>query len=591
MRNMARPSAFAFAFALLASCKGGCNDKPFVPYHIGDEAGAAAVGNSATFAAVRTDGGALPLGSAKDAPPNATEWSEAGLSLQAPPGTLFQRGLFRDFDGDGKDDALVVARRENVQDAAVLFYASAAGATPPPVVVVPQSKLAGDATCSLTSRIEPAGARSALVELSLSCAGHGTLGPTRRLILLTHRGQEMRVRANAELLDPPDVVAVEASGEDRDADGEPDVVLTFRVTRAGGKSRPLSVVWLDRPAGLSRDLAEPEASLLKLASEAEVLAKSAKDARGAVDLASDVVALARVLCGPKPRIKFETPSLACGESRALQRTALAKLRAFVTLKEPHFALPAHQEALLVLQSRKEADKLALGSVRQVPVIDAHVALAVPELSVGTAPAYGPLTFENDGNLVVKTRDALVRVDTHTWEENAAPGVRYLSTVASPDGAYSWLEAYDPCDGVALRMTLAPITVGDVVDVALPVTASLGRCNGKGESKRAVPLAWTKSALDVLVEGYPIHVDVTRGKADLALPDASAPMTPGSARSPNGKLFAVPTSLGLFLGGAGTLLTHPELTKPAELSGCTAANDAQTAACVRGGKVVVYKTAP
>jgi hypothetical protein len=310
-----------------------------------------------------------------------------------------------------------------------------------------------------------------------------------------------------------------------------------------------------------------------------------------VDLASDVVALARVLCGPKPRIKFEMPSLACGESRALERTALAKLRAFVTLKEPHFALPAHEEALLVLHDRKEADKIALGSVTQVPVIDAHVAAVVPEIVSGGAPAYGPLTFESDGNLVVKTRDALVRVDTHTWEENVAPGVRYLSTVASPDGAYSWLEAYDPCDGVALRMTLAPITVGDVVDVALPVTASLGRCSGKGEPKRAAPLAWTKSALDVLVEGYPIHVDVARGKAELALPDPAAPLAPGSARSPNGKLFAVPTSLGLLVGGAGKLLTHAELVKPAELTGCTTANDGSTAACVRGGKVVVYKTAP
>lgn len=581
----------ATLFALLTSCKGGCDDKPFVPYHVGDEAGATAAADASAFVAIRTDGGALPLGSAKDAPANATEWVEAGLTLKAPAGTLFQRGLFRDFDGDGKDDALVVARRENVQDAAVVFYASSAGAAPPPAVVVPQAKLAGDASCSLTSRLEPAGAKSALVELSLSCAGHGTLGPTRRMVLLTHRGQELKVRANAELLDPPDVVAVEGSGDDRDNDGEPDVMLTFRVTRAGGKSRPLSVVWVDRPAGLSRDLAEPEASLLKLAGEAEGLAKSAKEARGAVDLASDVVALARVLCGPRPRIKFETPSLACGESRALERTALAKLRAFVTLKEPHFALPAYQEALLVLKDHKEADKLALGSVSQLPVTDAHVVNAAPELSAGTAPAYGPLTFESDGNLVVKTRDALVRVDTHTWEENPAPGVRYLSTVASPDGAYSWLEAYDPCDGVALRMTLAPITVGDVVDVQLPITASLGRCNGKGEPKRAAPLGWTKSALDVLVEGYPIHVDVARGKAELALPDPNAPAAPGSARSPNGKLFAVPTSLGLFLGGAGKLLTHGDLGKPAELSGCTTANDGLTAACVRGSKVVVYKTAP
>lgn len=579
----------ALALALLTSCKGSCDDKPFVPYHIGDDASAAGPVDGGSGFLRSAEAGTLPAGSAKDAPPNATQWTEAGLTLLAPPGSVFQRGLFRDFDGDGKDDALVVARRENVQDASIVFYAGAAGATPPAAIIVPQAKLAGDASCSLSSRIEPAGAKSALVELSLACAGHGGGGPTRKVVLLSHRGDALRVRASAELLDPPDVVAVEGSGEDRDADGEPDVMLSFRVTRAGGKSRPLPVVWLDRPAGLSRDLAEPEASLLKLAAEAENSAKSSKDARGAVDLASDVVALARVLCGPRPRVKFETPSLACGESRALERTALAKLRAFVTLKEPHFAIPAYEEARLVLRDRKEAEKLALASVVQIPVTEARTLDVTPEVLPGGAPAYGPLTFENDGNLVVKTRDALVRVDTTSFEENVAPGVRYLSTVASPDGAYSWLEAYDPCDGVALRMTLAPITVGEVIDVPLPVAASLGKCGGKGEAKRAAPLSWTKQSLDVLVEGYPVRVDIARGKAELAMPDATAPLTPGSARSPNGKTFAVPTSLGIFVGGAGKLLTHADLGKPAELAGCTVSDDAQLAACVRSGKVVVYKT--
>ena len=579
----------AICLALLTSCKGSCDDKPFVPYHVGDDASAFAPADSVPAAARIVDAGALAPGAAKDAPSGSTSWTEAGLTLAAPPGTTFQRGFFRDFDGDGKDDALVVARRDNVQDAAIVYYASTAGAAPPPSIVVPQLKLVGDASCSLSSRIDAAGARSALVEVSLSCAGHGSIGPSRRVFLLGQRGTELRVRASAELLDGPDVVAVEGSGDDRDADGEPDVMLQVRVTRAGGKSRPLSVVWLDRPAGLSRDLAEPEASLLKLAAEAEVKAKSPKDARAAVELASDVVALARVLCGPRPRIKLETPSLACGESRALERTALARLRAYVTLKEPHYALPAFEEARALLRDKKDAEKLALGSVSVVPVAEARALGVVPEVLPGGAPAYGPLTFESDGNLVVKTRDALVRVDTRSFEEVNAPGARYLATVASPDGSYSWLEAYDPCDGVALRLTLAPITTGDVLDVALPVAASLGHCGGKGESKRAAPLSWTKSGLDVLVEGYPVHVDVTRNKAELALPDAGAALAPGSARSPNGKLYAAPTSLGLFVGGAGKLLTHPELVQPRELTGCTVTDDGATAACVRAGKVVVYRT--
>ena len=147
---MLRP---ALAFALLTSCKGGCDDKPFVPYHIGDDAAAPLPGVGGTAASRGPDAGALPLGSAKDAPPGTTHWVEAGLTLDAPPGTTFQRGLFRDFDGDGKDDALVIAKRDNVQDAAVVFYASAAGAAPPGAIVVPQARLVGDATCSLVSRL------------------------------------------------------------------------------------------------------------------------------------------------------------------------------------------------------------------------------------------------------------------------------------------------------------------------------------------------------------------------------------------------------------------------------------------------------
>lgn len=577
------------ALALLTSCKGGCDDKPFVPYHIGDDASAPPSTDASPLPARVVDAGALPAGAAKDAPPSAREWVEGHLTLIAPSGHVFQRGLFRDFDGDGKDDALVVAKRDNMQDAAIIFYPSGAGDRPPAQVLVPQQKLSGDASCSISSRLDPAGAKSALVEISLACAGHNGAGPARKIVLLTHRGNEMKVRAAAELLDPSDVVSVEGSGDDRDSDGEPDVMLSIRVTRAGGKSRPLSVVWLDRPAGLSRDLAEPEASLLKLAAEADSSAKNAKDARAAVDMASDVVALARVLCGPRPRIKFETPSLACGESRALERTAIAKLRAYVTLKEPHFAIPAYEEARVLLRDRKEVDKLALSSVTQVPVTELRTLTVVPETLPNNAPSYGPFTFEADGNLVVKSRDALVRVDTSSFEEVVAPGVRYLATVASPDGGYSWLEAYDPCDGVALRMTLAPISTGDVIDVPLPVAASLGKCGGKGEPKRAAPLAWTKHSLDVLVEGYPVRVDVANAKADLGLPDANAALTPGSARSPNGRSFAVPTSLGLFIGGAGKLLTHAELGKPSELTGCTVSDDARFAACVRNGKGVVYRT--
>src|SRR5206468_8787840 len=116
-------------------------------------------------------------------------------------------------------------------------------------------------------------------------------------------------------------------------------------------------------------------------------------------------------------------------------------------------------------------KDAEGWITQVsPIAQAtqvRMIAAVPKSNGGTAPAWGALAFEATGKLLVRTAAGVARVDPEQGDEAAAEGIAaWPSALVSPDGAMRWIEAYDPCDGLALRVTFAPTAEGQLRDVAL-----------------------------------------------------------------------------------------------------------------------------
>jgi hypothetical protein len=162
-------------------------------------------------------------------------------------------------------------------------------------------------------------------------------------------------------------------------------------------------------------------------------------------------------------------------------------------------------------------------------------------------------------------------------------------VLAPDGATRWIEAYDPCDALALRATFAPTGSGDPRDVALPVAPPLGtRCattGAKGEPAHALPVAWGARGLEAIVAGEPVLVSPDLARATLAVASLDQPVTPGAPRSPSGRVTVVPTSLGIVVRGPRTRIYRARELEGGylELRDCTVSDDAMRVACVRGGR--------
>ena len=393
--------------------------------------------------------------------------------------------------------------------------------------------------------------------------------------------------------------------ERRDGDGRDD--LELRGTLAGG-DEPLepgpsvaaSVVWLDRPAGLSRDSGATEASFASLAAAAMVRAGRAKEAAGVPGYVAQVQALWRAICadGGAPRMMTVagTGALTCGVARPLEELGLAEVRAFATAGDPlraALALDRNERAPAARTPSRLAE--AQRWIAQLsPPASARLLRAVagvPESPHGRAPSWGALAFEPTGKLLVRTRAGVIRVDPDLGDEAASGGADWETRVTSPDGAFHWIEAYDPCDGSPLRATFELASGSDDRDVPLPVPPPLaGRCAGsRGAPAKVQPIAWGQGGLEAIVGGTLIVVSSDLSHASLLAGWLDAPSNPGAPRSPDSKTVVVPTSLGFIVQGA----SRTRILRASELDGtygeqhdCAVSNDTTHVACVRGGRAWV-----
>ncbi|WP_394838161.1 hypothetical protein LVJ94_14745 [Pendulispora rubella] len=605
-----------WALSLAFCCAvGGCKcsrDRPYTPYAI-DEAGTTAAppaddgGGAASTAETADAGVTFAEQPGIVAPPNTSQWELEGLVLTAPPEMIFVTALTRDFDGDGTKDAVAVVRGATAPEKAqVVLYQGAAG-KPPTAAPVGGVLALGNAPCEGApkpdkdkdksdgaKRLSLIGPHSVVIELSNRCSP--------RWFGIVSLAAPARVLFSTTIADPPSAptLSVEADGSDRDHDGVDDV--TLRVTLEGGAppfepGPKVSAVlrWFDRPAGMSRDPAEPDASLRVLAGSAATRAARAKDAPGVPIFVRQLRALYGSICseGGSPRMS----GVSCGTSRALEEGGLAEVRAYAVMGDALRAISALDRAQRAPATHTPArtnDAQAWITQAATPATNANlrVVAAVPQIERSKSPGWGALAFEPSGKLLVRTLAGVVRVDPVQGDEAEAGDVRtWSSRVVSPDGTYRFIEAYSACDGVALHATLAPTADADFHDIALPVAPPLSaRCAaGKGEPAPVIPIAWGAAGLEAIVAGEPILVaaDYARASA-LSVPlDQQGP--PGSPRSPNGKTLAVPTPQGIVVRAAGKtrLFRAKELEGGyGELRDCTVSDDGARVACVRGGRAFV-----
>jgi hypothetical protein len=609
------PAAALLAVLLATTGCRGCHDgHPYVPYAVGSAPPIPSLpvgGPPAATTSVTPEAGrwAFADDPAVLAPPGLTEWPIDGVVLQAPEGRVFVAALVRDFDGDGAKDAFAIARGGDGGDPdELLYYRGRANAE---VLEEPKAfaaqGISRDSTCGPVNRLAAVGGRSVLVELGTQCSVHASSTPNRWVAVVS-AGREPSVRLAVTVADPPGAATLSVDGEtaDRDGDGLDDVALRVAIEGGGLPAEAVSRVtaifaWLDRPAGLSRDVAATEGSFAALAATATAHAARAKEASAVPAFAAQVRALWRAACadGGSPRVTGVAGRgpIACGVGRALESVGLAEVRAYAATGDSlRAALALDRAERLVAPRTASRASEALRWIAQIAPVATALALrsvaAVPVVGAGHEPAWGSLAFEPSGRLLVRTRAGVVRVDPDAGDEAAADGIAdWKSAVTSPDGSVRWIESYDPCDGLPLRATFAQSGGDDLRDVALHVAPSLGdRCVGsRGALARTVPIAWGPAGIEAIVEGEPVLVssDLTHASPLGAL--LGQPTTPGAPRSPDGSMLVIATSAGLLVHGpAGArLLRAPELDGTyGDQHDCVVSNGATHVACVRGGKAWV-----
>ncbi len=606
----ARRALLVFVAGALG-CHGCHDDHPYVPYAIGSSDAAArpwGEAPAATPAAVApSEAGSFGEEAAVPAPPGLARWALEGAVLDAPAGSVFVSGIVRDFDGDGAPDAFAIARpAEGSDPGQVVYYRGSAGAPAlePAASYAPPATVARNPSCVPTARLVLVGTRTAMAELGVQCPMASSTPD--RWVAIVGTDPAPSVRLAATVFDPPGapLLTLDADVADRDNDGRPDVA--FRATLEGGGAPfepgpkvAVTLAWLDRPAGLSRDTGATESSFSALASSAMARAARAKDAPSVPRFAAQVRALWRAVCadGGTPRLVgvAGTGAIPCGGARALEELGLAEVRAYALQGDALRAILAFDRAERPPAAQTARAKDAQAWLTQLaPVATARTVravAAVPLDAPGHELSWGALAFETGGKLIVRSRAGPVRVDPENGDETAAEaGADWPSAVTSPDRTMRWVEAYDPCDGVALHATFA--SGDDVREVALPVWPPLAdRCTGsRGAPARAVPIAWSAAGVEAIVEDEPVLVspDLAHASALAALLDR--PGARGGPLSPDGRDIVVPSGAGLLVRVAGA---RSRLFRAAELDGtyrdmrdCTVSSDGARVACVRAGKAWV-----
>jgi len=591
---------------------------PYVPYSIGEGGVVALDDDAGTIEPSPLDAGSFFANVAGTmAPANVSQWTVDGLKLIAPLDATFGSGIVRDFDGDGARDAFALAQPGGSGgELVVVYYRGSADGRVGPGTIIARPPL-DEAPCDMadgnsanarsSSSLTLVGPHAVFAQIASPCLRESA----RVLRVVSAERGLVRDRLDIEVKDPPAAapLSFEADATDRDGDGIDDVALRVTIEPGAAPFEPAprtsaTIRWFDRPAGLSRDPDEPDASLRRVSSL--LLPKSKSSAALTVPLAArQLRALYAAICqeGGGPRITASKwgRGITCGPSRALEESGVAEARAFANAGYVLRAISARDRAELppsthTPQLVADADAAI---TRAAPVSSQATLRAVgalPQIYRAKNPAWGALAFDATGKLLVRTLAGVVRVDPAQGDESAAVDVAtWPNEVLSPDNSLRWVEAYSPCDLVSLHASFAPIgatdVAGDLRDVLLPVEAPLGvPCSSpRGNPASVTPIAWGASGLEAIVAREPVVFT-----SDLKQASAVAKFTTqigphGSPRSPDGETIAIAVATGILVVHAdkSRMFRAPELDGGyGELRDCTVSNDSARVACVRGGRAFV-----
>ncbi|MFO0762187.1 MAG: hypothetical protein U0359_37455 [Byssovorax sp.] len=571
---------------IAGGCDGCGSSKPYTPYTLSDPPppSASAPASAGHLPAPPPDA-AAPVDAAAAPPPFAPikaaapsgdgrAWPLDGGTAEAPAGRTFAMGLVTDLDGDGKADLLAFARAPDGLRGELLYASGAAPGDLRTVTALPEG-LAGPG-CSAVASLTQIGPRAFLFDDEPRCAVRAKA--VRWIaVLRAPAGSLPAIASELRVGAPSDGESLLITGttRDRDGDGRDDISLEIHLT---GAPRPLPskdaaasaiLSFFDRPAGLSRDPTEPQASLQ---AQASALIADGRRKTSAPRVAPAAIALRRLssmLCeeSGKPLFTTNAGPIHCGENHLADDTLIAEIEASLNLGDPAAALAALGRLDTLGPRRKDVENLVGKMIPAVPARLLHKTSTAPLLSPAPAPA--PLAFDAGGDLLLHTVDAVLRVDrTSFGEARIDAALTWPSRVAQPpDGSgFTRTGGERRCDEPVLvaHVELQKGGEGSKIDVPLPIAAP-PRC----APAASVPVDWLGTGaqgLLVAVQGEaiafpaadPAHPVLAEGLAQAA----GAPVPLGAARSPDGGTVAISTARGVLVitaksgsrGGAPRLWT-------------------------------------
>jgi hypothetical protein len=597
MRRAHVPSIALAALTTLAACDSCHGKKPYTPYTITDTPTATSSA-AARPDAGDVDGGAFAVVAATPAPGDGTSWSLEGGAVAAPTGHPFSQGLVVDADGDGTPDLLAWARAPNGLRGELWFASGKAPGEGRAIAPLPADLSAPG--CTATATLSQIAKNLAVLDFEPRCPVKIREKATRwiaivRLGVATPEiALELKIGAAAE----GEALAVALDGKDRDADGRGDVTITFTLTGAPrplptGGSASASIAFFDRPAGLSRDPTEPDASLKTL--DAALVADGRKRTTALQVPAAAITArrLHTLLCDEGHRaIDTSAGPARCGELRLVEDSTIAEIEAALNLREPIAAMAALARFDSLGHRRKDVDSLVARSIPTIRGTLARTTAAIPE---SVAPAAGsPLAFDPGGDLLVRTKDGAVRVDRTSFAESPVdPGLIWQRRIAWPPGdAPRWTLV-----GVEQRCG-EPTLMGRFEIGAETTTAPLPiptppRCTPI-QSLRVDALGTSSQGLLFAVRGDVVAL----AKEDTPKPamvegfSMPPPIDRGVARSPNGGTIALAGPRGVLVA----VLTGSDRRASAKLwaapiidgaSACVPSDAGERLACVVAQGAAIY----
>jgi hypothetical protein len=573
---MAPRSTAPALFLALPIALGACGDDAEVPFGREVEEAAGQTETATGGAATIPDdfepivGRALPAGSRSVAVEGAPlESGDADLRAL----------LTEDFDDDGDRDALVL----RVDDSAAhVAFARRDGSTFGTLRQLGEALPARDGCEVTTAELSTISPTYAVARTVRTCeedesdeslwilSVEGTPRAYEQIVLLPPEG-----RAEGD-------VTVALRVVDRDEDGHLDALLDVTVrTEDGGEPARASMAWLDRPSGLARDTAEPEASLGAIAESARETI--GRDPEAALPIARRALALHAVLCreAGAPRLRFgSTDGLACGSSVAAGRAAAVATAALARSGDVWGALAAAERLDEDGYDVSGADRnLANQALEAMATTDGVTAWQGPTVTPPPGPPVRlPLVaFLDDDRLLVHGDPAQI-IDLAAPE--SAPETPHQGTsevLTDPTGELAVTSIERTCDGYVLSIVRASDVVAGVV-AGRPLSTPLLAPKAPPPGARCPTLpadvrqddggyrvvGWAPQGVVAVrkdeVRVVPLTVDGRAAGAPRGLGDDDPTPAPilGGGATPDGSAYALATAYGIAVHQRGirTLLLRP-----------------------------------